>query len=361
MKNRAKNILSVLIALGGMAAVGMLFILLFPIFPPFVCGLFCLTCVSPILLYANVKKAPKGSYRCFCNLVGGALTVPMLYLLIYSGIIGCIGLGLTICKGNISSTLNKYLLLVCLVLTVLTVLCGMLHARRVKVVRYQIKADVKKPVKIAFFSDTHIGAFSPAMHIQKIVSKIKKEEPDLVLFGGDLLDLDVPKGKKASKITALLSSLGGIIACEGNHDLHERSTPEQCAFLEDTNVTLLRDSIYTDKQSGLIILGRQSSKAPRADLPAIASEKIDILLDHDPKYASEALALGVPLVLCGHTHKGQTFPGNLLRRFTTSYFYGCYTVDGAHVITTAGCGSTGLAVRSLITNEIVIINIVPDK
>ncbi len=359
MRKYAKKTVSALIVLGGMAAVLLFFWLLRSYFSPFVCVLLCLlTALFPLIhLLVKIVRSPR--LAVFCNMVGGALAVPMLYLLIYSAAIGFLGFGYTLFLGDLSPWAHRLLLLVTLVLFATTVLCGMLNARRVKVVRYDVQTDISKPVKIAFFSDLHLGAFSPVPHVQKIVTKIKKEEPDLVLFGGDLLDLDVPKGTKKEETARLLSALDGVIACEGNHDLYRRNDPAQSAFLKQAKVRMLKDEVYKDEKSGLCILGRQSCKAQRSKIDALSCKKIDILLDHDPRHAKEAIEAGIPLVLCGHTHKGQTFPGNILRRLTTPYFYGKYAVKEGNVITTAGCGSTGLGVRFLITNEIVIINLSP--
>ena len=358
MKGFAKTLISVMIGLGGMTSVAMLAMLLLCCMPAPLCGIVCLMIVSPILLYANVKKAPKGSYRSFCNLVGGALTVPMLYLLIYSGIGGCVCIGFWICNGAPSLALYRYILLCVLALTLLTVLCGMANAARVRVVRYTISHPVSRPVRLALFSDLHLGPFCTVSHVKRIVSNIQKESPDLVLFAGDLVDLDLPCKEKQSKIAPLLESLGGIIACEGNHDLHTRGSYEKDTFLCKAGVHLLLDEARTDPKTSLKIACQQSFRRKRAPLAAFATGA-DILLDHEPKNASEACTYGIPLVLCGHTHRGQTFPGNILRRFTTPFFYGKKNCGDSTVITTAGCGSTGLAMRFLITNEIVIINLVP--
>ena len=51
--------------------------------------------------------------------------------------------------------------------------------------------------------------------------------------------------------------------------------------------------------------------------PAQLTESLDqrkpiIFIDHQPKELDETAAAGVDLDLCGHTHDGQIFPGNLI-------------------------------------------------
>lgn len=46
----------------------------------------------------------------------------------------------------------------------------------------------QKPVKVVQLSDIHIQKNYPASQLEKIVTKVNNENPDIILFTGDLFD-----------------------------------------------------------------------------------------------------------------------------------------------------------------------------
>ena len=41
-----------------------------------------------------------------------------------------------------------------------------------------------------------------------------------------------------------------------------------------------------------------------------------LVVDHRPAGVDEAVAFGADLIMCGHTHRGQIFPANLIAAWT---------------------------------------------
>lgn len=84
-----------------------------------------------------------------------------------------------------------------------------------------------------------------------------------------------------------------------------------------------------------------------------------IVMDHNPanigEYTKEA-----DLILCGHTHKGQIFPANLITKLMYTVDYGYYrkNTDSPHVIVTSGVGTWGMPMRVGTNCEIVTIRFV---
>ena len=102
---------------------------------------------------------------------------------------------------------------------------------------------------------------------------------------------------------------------------------------------ILRRSGYTDKQRKIIVL----------DHKPIRIQSVSEL--HDP---------GVSLMLSGHTHGGQIFPGTILYRLLMSrgdLLYGIEKRNDTYFITSSGVSSGMVPFKNSVPNEIVIINI----
>jgi predicted MPP superfamily phosphohydrolase len=86
-----------------------------------------------------------------------------------------------------------------------------------------------------------------------------------------------------------------------------------------------------------------------------------IFLNHQPSDFREDEEAGADLVLTGHTHKGQFFPGNL---FTVNIFksagathYGYMKGRSAQLLVTSGAGVWGPPLRIASNSEVAVINI----
>ena len=55
-------------------------------------------------------------------------------------------------------------------------------------------------------------------------------------------------------------------------------------------------------------------KTPKEIMEKLDSRKPVIVLDHEPSELKELSEAGVDIDLCGHTHDGQMFPGNLVTK-----------------------------------------------
>ena len=82
-----------------------------------------------------------------------------------------------------------------------------------------------------------------------------------------------------------------------------------------------------------------------------------LVLDHQPRELEELAAAGVDVDLCGHTHDGQMFPGNLTVRLFWENACGCLRVGSMHSIVTSGVGLFGPNMRVATRAEICPITI----
>ena len=140
---------------------------------------------------------------------------------------------------------------------------------------------------------------------------VMAEAPDLVFLGGDYVTWgDRHFVGPVSEALAPLSAPHGVFAVLGNHD-DDRDMP---SALSAKGFTVLRDARtrLTIKGETLDIAGVRYWTRRLTDVTHVvrgASPNL-ILLAHNPMRLTEAAALGVPLLLSGHTHGGQiVLPG----------------------------------------------------
>lgn len=258
-----------------------------------------------------------------------------------------------------------------LLLTLVTCLSGFVNGRRIDHVSYEIRLQGKQDISdlnVVLISDLHLGAIGSEGRLQRVVDEINALQPDLVCIAGDFFDTDfaaIQAPDAAVETLRKLRTTYGIYACLGNHD-GGQTLGQMKAFLEQANIRLLDDA-YTIIDDRLVLVGRLDSHAiggygaqSRKEVSAFFAREDSslpvIVLDHNPanigEYTTEA-----DLILCGHTHRGQVFPGSLLtnRMFTVDYGYYREDAQHPHVIVTSGVGSWGMPMRVGTNCEIVTI------
>ncbi len=129
-------------------------------------------------------------------------------------------------------------------------------------------------LQLLYFSDLHLGPGMPQKRLQKLLSLMLEEEPELILFGGDMLEHGERFGERELALwTRELSKLKprlGFYAVKGNHD---SESPEAAAFLEklyaQLGVRLLSNEAVD--LGGLILVGLDEAMNGRPDLAAALS------------------------------------------------------------------------------------------
>ena len=244
-------------------------------------------------------------------------------------------------------------------------LWGVINALHIRVKRITIPLHIRHPMRLVLLSDLHLGFFSGPRMLPRIVKAIVEQEPDAVLLAGDIFDMDYEDLRHPElhrQALAGLSSTTPLFACGGNHDLLFPD-PRKDAFIKDSGIRLLEDESI-DWQ-GLTILGRRDAMderrlPPRQIYPGLPKDRPLLVLDHNPRTYREAWAQGADLVVSGHSHGGQTFPGNLLQRLLMPYpIYGHRQEGGRHLVVTSGAGFWGPPLRVGVNNEVVLLELEP--
>lgn len=279
---------------------------------------------------------------------------------------------------------------ICALLILLLSACGIFHAKYIKTTSYDVIINKTIPertsMKVVLLADTHFGYNAGVLHARELVRKINKQKPDLVCIAGDIFDNEydaVRNPEKLEKTLRGIKSTYGVYACWGNHDLNEEILAgftfkhkdgdlsdikdlRMKKFLEDSNIHILEDeSVLINDQ--FYVIGRKDASLTEKihetrKAPAQLTEKLDrdkpiIMIDHQPKELQELADAGVDLDLCGHTHDGQTFPGNFTIKLMWENPCGLLIKDNMTNITTSGAGVWGPAMRIGTDSEICSINI----
>ena len=279
----------------------------------------------------------------------------------------------------------------CICIVIIISFSGIYHAKHIKVTPYKITVDKSAPdmdsLKIVLLADTHFGYNSGAVHAQEIVDKINEQQPDLVCIAGDIFDNEydaVREPEKISEILRTIRSKYGVYACWGNHDLNEPilagftfkhkkedskqlKDPRMKRFLQNSNIQLLEDEAVLIDNSFYVVGRKDASLIEKIEekrkTPAQLTQKLDkdktiIVIDHQPKELQDIADAGVDLDLCGHTHDGQTFPGNFTVKFLWENPCGYLQKGYMHNIVTSGSGVWGPAMRVGTDSEICTINLI---
>lgn len=256
-----------------------------------------------------------------------------------------------------------------LVLTIITVGYGLVNARSLKVVKYKIavqEKEMKRDWNVVMISDLHLGAVGSEGRLGEIVNRINGLEPDLVCIAGDLFDSDYRAIKHPETAIATLQRLDakyGVYACLGNHDSGD-TAPQMQQFLERAGIHVLNDT-YVTIGDELVLVGRLDS-SPIGGYEGIRRKDVDevltgidtslpvLVMDHNPTNIGE-YGKDIDLIVSGHTHKGQIFPGGVFTEILFEVDHGYYrrNADSPHVIVSSGVGTWGMPMRVGTDSEIV--------
>lgn len=227
---------------------------------------------------------------------------------------------------------------------------------------------------IVFFSDTHFGKDYSEKNIERIVKRINRSEPDLVIFGGDFLDnyardreeLDLEYiGAELSKIEASY----GKFAVWGNHDYGGGAVRIYQDLMTDGGFQVLENESCLIEELNMKVFGYDDYLLGRTEesLYQIQSQYFNLIAAHEPVVADFIENTGDNLLLTGHTHGGQVgIPAireKVIPKGSGGYAKGLYTKEeigtqsSLQMFVSSGIGTTLYPIRFLNVPEIVEIHL----
>jgi hypothetical protein len=176
--------------------------------------------------------------------------------------------------------------------------------------------------KIIHLSDFHFP--NESVNLDKLIEKIKKENPDLIVITGDIFHADGEdlKIKGIHHFGESLREVAPIYAIPGNHDYEYLSDPQWKAAIEGSFIQVLMDEArwVPIKGSGVVLIGVKESDEmlegkplsynplAQIDFSEEMKDQVQVLLAHHPEYFEnyqEHEEIKPDLTLSGHTHGGQ--------------------------------------------------------
>lgn len=342
--------------------------------PVIYAGFFILIILIMIIGFMRSMIPISEGFRCVLGVMSSYVMAALIYLLIYFLFADFILLIGNITKILYITTKVRFIVTsIVFCVMIVTIIYGGYNANKIKHVDYNISIskDIKlKGFNLVMISDLHLGAIGSEKRLKNIIAEINALKPDVVCVVGDVFDNDyyaIKNPDKAIETLKNIESTYGVYACPGNHDSGKTLT-EMKSFLENSNIKLLEDEhiVIDDK---IVLVGRLDSTpiggygdVKRNDWKNVM-EKINfelpvIVMDHNPASIRE-YDENVDLILSGHTHKGQIFPGSLFTNLMFEVDYGYYRKDenSPQVIVTSGAGTWGMPMRIGTNCEIVNIKI----
>ena len=220
-------------------------------------------------------------------------------------------------------------------------------------------ARPEKRMRLVFFSDLHIGEAMTPDYIARAVKLIQDQQPDLILCGGDFIDHRAVYAYDP-RVMASLRSLHapmGVYYVLGNHEYRD-DLEANIRWVSEVGGTLLRDSIAFPGDGPLTLIGRDDwVNGNRKPFEVIANEADPlrgpvILMEHTPASIDSIGDSPVDLILCGHTHGGQIWPGQLMVWWRYGMVSGTRPVGEREVCISSGIGSAGATYRVGTRSEI---------
>ncbi len=193
-------------------------------------------------------------------------------------------------------------------------------------VAFQKLPEAFDNLKIVHLSDLHLGNFNYRYKIlERAVELINEEDPDIIVFTGDLVNNYAWELNGWDKVFSKLKAKKGKYAVLGNHDYGDYSEWESeskkienfeaiKAFFSKIDFTLLLNEFQLIEKDdvNIAIVGVENWGKPpfkqygnlEKAIKDINPETFKILLSHDPTHwqAEVTKVTNIALTLSGHTH-----------------------------------------------------------
>lgn len=218
--------------------------------------------------------------------------------------------------------------------------------------------------RLVQITDFHLGSFPPGNDfVQKVVDATNNEEPDMILFTGDLVN------NQASEVGPYLDTLrqlhasDGIYSIWGNHDYCEYGNNHSIGALKRNRRMLYgyqeslgwhqlmnEHHVVSHGMASIAVIGVENPGQPpftnrsnlKKAMKGLKPDMFKILLSHDPHHwRREVVGKKIQLTLAGHTHAGQLKIGKWTpARMAFKEWGGAYRIGEQMLYVSSGIGGS---------------------
>jgi predicted MPP superfamily phosphohydrolase len=260
---------------------------------------------------------------------------------------------------------RKYCLSSILFISALVVIGGALNFSTIRTTEYRIEIPAKSSgldhLRIAFVADFHLNKKTNISFVRRFTRKIETIAPDLMLFGGDIVEGDSDDGNitEHEGLLRQIKAKYGVYGVLGNHEYY--GGEDNGSFFSKAGISILRDTVIVINNVFTLAGRLDSHFSDRKPVSDLLQESVDslplILLDHRPTELEEASRTKADVQLSGHTHDGQMFPINLITRKVYVLSKGYRKIGNTHFFVTSGIRQWRFPVRTTGKSEIMVIDI----
>ena len=218
--------------------------------------------------------------------------------------------------------------------------------------------------RLVQITDFHLGSFPPGNDfVQKVVDATNNEEPDMILFTGDLVNNQASEVEPYLKTLAQLHASDGIYSIWGNHDYCEYGNNHSIGALKRNRRMLYgyqerlgwhqlmnEHHVVSHGMASIAVIGVENPGQPpftnrsnlKKAMKGLDPAMFKILLSHDPHHwRREVVGKKIQLTLAGHTHAGQLKIGKWTpARMAFKEWGGAYRIGEQMLYVSSGIGGS---------------------
>ena len=218
--------------------------------------------------------------------------------------------------------------------------------------------------RLVQITDFHLGSFPPGNDfVQKVVDATNNEEPDMILFTGDLVNNQASEVEPYLDTLRQLHASDGIYSIWGNHDYCEYGNNHSIGALKRNRRMLYgyqeslgwhqlmnEHHVVSHGMASIAVIGVENPGQPpftnrsnlKKAMKGLNPDMFKILLSHDPHHwRREVVGKKIQLTLAGHTHAGQLKIGKWTpARLAFKEWGGAYRIGEQMLYVSPGIGGS---------------------
>lgn len=218
--------------------------------------------------------------------------------------------------------------------------------------------------RLVQITDFHLGSFPLGNDfVQKVVDATNNEEPDMILFTGDLVNNQASEVEPYLDTLRQLHASDGIYSIWGNHDYCEYGNNHSIGALKRNRRMLYgyqeslgwhqlmnEHHVVSHGMASIAVIGVENPGQPpftnrsnlKKAMKGLNPDMFKILLSHDPHHwRREVVGKKIQLTLAGHTHAGQLKIGKWTpARMAFKEWGGAYRIGEQMLYVSSGIGGS---------------------